>query len=290
MENIRTVVKIQQKSISLSDSSVPRSSKTDIPINFRIGKTINHCISVLDSKNLQVLPANQCSCEFCISKIKDKCESPQPKSPSVHHKIYQFDNVLSSNTSLQELYDCVSDNVKSLFSGVSSTVLTLGPVGSGKSYIMRGEGKEKQMGIVPRALHDIFQYIEKAQLSDPHRQFCVELNYIELANNSFRNLLPSHITENMDDSTSLNKNRPASPQRLKPCATKSPSKSLNSKDPVDDRLELHRDANGSDYFTCSKGSPTVVNLEVETEKEALEAIAAADKLMLKSNNGQKTER
>ena len=74
--------------------------------------------------------------------------------------------------------------------GYSATVFAYGHTGSGKTHTMSGTPSDP--GIIPRAVEQIFQSINtltSAQGMDNEVVFLVKISYVELYNNTFRNLL-----------------------------------------------------------------------------------------------------
>ena len=154
IESIRVCVKI------CPNRKGKESSPTLLDGNARISdKKVNkHCISVLDEKRLQVLPFNRCVCDLCVRKRQN---SPMNKahSPDATQKSFQFDHVLNHSSTQEELFDCVRENIETLFSGISSTIVSFGPSGSGKTYIMRGEGCAENVGLIQRSVRAVFDRI-----------------------------------------------------------------------------------------------------------------------------------
>ena len=154
IESIRVCVKIcptrkvKESSPSLLDGTV----------RFLDKKVENNCISVVDEKRLQILPVNRCVCDLCVRKRQN---SPRTKahSPDIIQRSFQFDHVLNHTSTQDELFDCVRENIDTLFSGISSTIVSFGPSGSGKTYMMRGEGNSENVGLVQRSVRLVFDRI-----------------------------------------------------------------------------------------------------------------------------------
>ena len=88
----------------------------------------------------------------------------------------------------EDVYDHVSSLVRATVSGYNTTIFAYGSTGSGKSYTMTGNSSDP--GIIPRALSDVFTIIETTTSQERSDVFFyVRLSYVELYNNSFRNLL-----------------------------------------------------------------------------------------------------
>ena len=81
--------------------------------------------------------------------------------------------------------------------GFNATVFSYGQTGSGKTHTMMGNVEEP--GIIPQAIKDIFDYIE----SDPSREFLLRISYLEIYNESLRDLL----AKNQGNGSAANKSK-----------------------------------------------------------------------------------
>ncbi|XP_034232516.1 chromosome-associated kinesin KIF4 [Thrips palmi] len=113
-------------------------------------------------------------CQSCIDCI--------PNEPQVvmrnADKAFTFNYVFSPESSQAEVYDnAVKNLVPKLFKGYNVTILAYGQTGSGKTHSMgtcyNGEG---EMGIIPRAVSDIFEKIAHSHDQD----FKVSASFMEL--------------------------------------------------------------------------------------------------------------
>ncbi|KAJ8951442.1 hypothetical protein NQ318_006871 [Aromia moschata] len=107
-------------------------------------------------------------------------------------KSFTYNYVFDMEASQENVYEtCVSSLVESSLEGYNATVLAYGQTGSGKTYTM-GSGfdvelKDEQKGIIPRAIHHLFDgihtRIEKAQESGHlPPEFKVTAQFMELYN------------------------------------------------------------------------------------------------------------
>ena len=78
-----------------------------------------------------------------------------------------------------------------ILEGFNATVFAYGATGAGKTYTMLGTGDNP--GIMVRSLSDLFGIIDKAK---PLREFNIKLSYVEIYNESLRDLLEKG--ENLD--------------------------------------------------------------------------------------------
>jgi hypothetical protein len=102
-------------------------------------------------------------------------------------KLFRFDEMFSDNSTQDEVYGAVSDIVQSTVAGYNATVFAYGATGSGKTFTMMGTASSP--GIIPRAIGDIFENIDNVKERDSDTLFHVEVSFVELYNNNFRNLL-----------------------------------------------------------------------------------------------------
>lgn len=162
LESIRVCVKICP---TAATHRKKESSPGIIDGNARFSekKVGSHCISVVDERRLQILPINRCVCDQC--KKTNNCNTSnnvsrnKAHSPDIIQKIFQFDHVLNQLATQAELFECVKENIETLFCGISSTIVSFGPSGSGKTYMMRGEGKAENIGLIQRSIRAVFDHI-----------------------------------------------------------------------------------------------------------------------------------
>eukprot|EP00814_Leptocylindrus_danicus_P018861 CAMPEP_0116017012 /NCGR_PEP_ID=MMETSP0321-20121206/7806_1 /TAXON_ID=163516 /ORGANISM="Leptocylindrus danicus var. danicus, Strain B650" /LENGTH=1145 /DNA_ID=CAMNT_0003487147 /DNA_START=20 /DNA_END=3457 /DNA_ORIENTATION=- len=132
---------------------------------------------------------------------------------------FTFDHVLQSNTSQVQLYEtCVTAMADQCMTGYNATIIAYGQTGSGKTWTIIGPGFAKRTepdkeqdgsppsddqesdstppidnsadldGVVPRALKDIFNRLEKKE-SEGGYKYHVKLQFLELYGEQIRDLL-----------------------------------------------------------------------------------------------------
>lgn len=135
------------------------------------------------------------------------CTIVTPNEPQVclGKDAFTFDCVFDANSKQIEIYEtCVKNLVEGCFSGYNATVLAYGQTGSGKTFTM-GTGFEPNalqeelnddgsQGIVPRAVHHLFDGIEKRKLKAREGnqlplEFKVTAQFLELYNDDIIDLL-----------------------------------------------------------------------------------------------------
>ncbi|XP_039982541.1 kinesin-like protein KIF9 [Xiphias gladius] len=99
---------------------------------------------------------------------------------------FRLEGVLQ-DVSQEEVYARVCQQVvHGALDGYNGTVMCFGQTGAGKTYTMAGSTESyKQRGIIPRALQEVFQEVEKRT----EHSFSVHLSYLEIYNEKLLDLL-----------------------------------------------------------------------------------------------------
>ena len=74
---------------------------------------------------------------------------------------FKFDRVFNDSETQEAVYDEVKDVVRSALDGYNVCIFAYGQTGAGKTHTMQGE-TGAQAGIVPRAVHMVFQKLESS--------------------------------------------------------------------------------------------------------------------------------
>ncbi|KAJ3071904.1 Kinesin-like protein kif21b, partial [Podochytrium sp. JEL0797] len=114
------------------------------------------------------------------------------------HKQFTYDNVYGVASEQRDVYDgCVKSLVERFVNdGFNATVLAYGQTGSGKTWTM-GTGLDSTsttlpphlQGIVPRAIHHIFELIEAKKSQTKHYESQLAVSFLELYNEELVDLL-----------------------------------------------------------------------------------------------------
>ena len=97
---------------------------------------------------------------------------------------FAFDNLVLPSESTEALYSTsVLPVVRAAMDGYNGTVFAYGQTGSGKTYTMTGTPDEP--GVIPCAVADVFAMIRE----DPSREFLLRVSYLEIYNETLRDLL-----------------------------------------------------------------------------------------------------
>ncbi|KAK7267150.1 hypothetical protein RIF29_19814 [Crotalaria pallida] len=105
-----------------------------------------------------------------------------------HSSKFEFDKIFSQDCKTAEVYEARTKFIVSAaVRGFNGTVFAYGQTNSGKTHTMRGSTSEP--GIIPRAVHDLFQIIQQ----DVDREFLLRMSYMEIYNEEINDLLaPEH--------------------------------------------------------------------------------------------------
>ena len=103
-------------------------------------------------------------------------------------KAHAFDRVFAPGTTNEEVYErCAQRIVHRALQGTNGTVCAYGQTGSGKTFSMLGSDRDP--GIVPRCIHDVFEHIEAAAAGGAAQEFLVRVSYLEVYNEEINDLL-----------------------------------------------------------------------------------------------------
>lgn len=97
---------------------------------------------------------------------------------------YSFDQIFDVSSTTQDVYDEFGQPiVLSAMDGFNGTLFAYGQTSSGKTYTMMGD--QRNEGVIPKAVGEIYDYIEK----HPSREFLIRVSYMEIYNEDIRDLL-----------------------------------------------------------------------------------------------------
>ncbi|XP_015261251.1 PREDICTED: centromere-associated protein E [Gekko japonicus] len=103
-------------------------------------------------------------------------------------KSFTFDRVFHPEENTAEVYKEVADPIiKSAVQGYNGTIFAYGQTASGKTYTMLGT--KSSPGILPMAIEDVFKTI----CGVPDREFLLRISYMEIHNETIKDLLCSNI-------------------------------------------------------------------------------------------------
>ncbi|EGR34190.1 kinesin motor domain protein [Ichthyophthirius multifiliis] len=104
---------------------------------------------------------------------------------------FSFDYVYDQNSTQQDVYNNTArHSVQSALEGFNACIIAYGQTGTGKTYTMEGFSYKYQhpnVGIIPRAVDEIFNYIQNCQ--ENQSTFMVRASYLQIYNDNISDLL-----------------------------------------------------------------------------------------------------
>lgn len=148
----------------------------------RDGETIKTFIKMNSAKTLHKSSEAE-SAKICAVKVDDrvlKLINPDQYDRQ-KEKEYKYDKIFDEDVTHEEIYESISESVLDAIKGYNVSVICQGCQMSGKTHIM--------MGFAQRTISDIFTIVKKHQLTEEDTHFHVEMSYVQLYNDAFKNLL-----------------------------------------------------------------------------------------------------
>ncbi|KAI5698403.1 hypothetical protein M8J75_006267 [Diaphorina citri] len=178
---------------SKSPSSSPKEdlAPPDTP-RFDKGRRNSSIEKLIVAVRIRPLPAGET--ERCLHQLdrerivveeveREKEKHLRSKRPT--EKQFNYDIVLGEDATQDDVYQATTKNlVRDVLLGYNGTVFAYGATGSGKTHTMVGQSGGKNVGIMVRALNELFQYIETRK-----QRYTVTMSYLEIYNENIRDLL-----------------------------------------------------------------------------------------------------
>ncbi|XP_014603835.1 PREDICTED: chromosome-associated kinesin KIF4 [Polistes canadensis] len=126
-----------------------------------------------------------------IEKGCEECLNTTPGQPQIivknTEKAFTFNYVFSPDINQENFYNtAIKDMVTHIFDGYNVTILAYGQTGSGKTHSMGTDySGEEDMGVIPRAMHDIFNIVK----SKTEWNFRTSVSFMELYQEQLYDLL-----------------------------------------------------------------------------------------------------
>lgn len=128
-----------------------------------------------------------------ISVINGSTIPEEAYKNKLRHKQYAFDFAFDKQTDNEMVYQCTTKVLlNSVIEGYNATVFCYGATGSGKTFTMVGYGENP--GIMVRSISDLFKLFEK----NSQKNFNISLSYIEIYNETLRDLLSENSNDLVD--------------------------------------------------------------------------------------------
>lgn len=184
-----------------------------------------------------------------------------------------MNHVFAENSTQEEIFQKITDKLDDLLLGKDLTIVAYGAAKSGKTYTMIGD-KVGGYGIIPRSIKEIFGRIVKLEGSGVDASYHLELSFVELHNNNFRNLL------NGDKSLKSRPSTLSTPQKNRREEDKAGDLVNTSADlgviggAGGDKIDIHESRRLGVFLFSSAPN---FKVPVQTAQEALELLAAGNK-------------
>lgn len=110
----------------------------------------------------------------------------------VHDKVktFSFDHVFGPSSTQGDVYERVGrPAIEAIVSGINACIIAYGQTGAGKTYTL-GELQNGAEGIIPRAMSDLFERLNREQLEFTHpAPFQVRVSYLQIYMETIHDLL-----------------------------------------------------------------------------------------------------
>ena len=172
-DNLKVYIRVRPPLMNEKDSSLPFRSVASVSDD----KTTISLIEYLGFEFEEAL------------KQKEIVDNPSLFLPHP----YTFDHIFDMDSTQEDVYQIAAvPAVESLINGYNSTIFAYGQTGTGKTYTMEGFSYNylsPKKGLIPRAIENIFEYIENNSNSDT--TFIIRVTYLQIYNESIDDLLKS---------------------------------------------------------------------------------------------------
>jgi len=108
---------------------------------------------------------------------------------------FSFDKVFGPSSSQETVFTEVSEFVQSALDGYHVCLFSYGQTGSGKTHTMQGSGSGSMRGIISRAMEQVGRY--KTELETKGWEYHMEVSFIEIYNESIRDLLRANAVDDV---------------------------------------------------------------------------------------------
>lgn len=165
--NIRVFCRVRP--LFPSELSKPTAKPSDEPSHISFGKNDDN------------------ESELCLVQSTETAAG----EPSSKTFPFAFDKVFGPQASQEVVFEEISQLVQSALDGYRVCIFAYGQTGSGKTYTMEGapDKDPRQAGMIPRAVDQVFS--TASSLAEKGWKFTFEASYLEIYNETIRDLLSS---------------------------------------------------------------------------------------------------
>ncbi|PWN46165.1 kinesin-domain-containing protein [Ceraceosorus guamensis] len=181
------------------------AAPTSVQVAVRIRPVTAHDLESIPTRWRKLVVAPTSSNTLSVEPGGPPAEGATPASFASHSakkQSFAFDRVLNSDDDQTQVYATVQSLVPRFLEGYNATILAYGQTSSGKSYTMgtsagdldfeslvAGQSPDPQLGIIPRAVAQIFSHIKASQARSGAIQYSAKASFIEIYNEDLIDLL-----------------------------------------------------------------------------------------------------
>lgn len=134
---------------------------------------------------VQLVPEHANTITLC-----DALDTEDGRGAVYSRQSYTFDRVYAAGTTQEAVYErSARPAVLSVLEGYNATLMAYGQTGTGKTYTMEGFTSDDERGIIPRAVEDVFAYIQERRRASGDTKFLVRASYMQIYNEVISDLL-----------------------------------------------------------------------------------------------------
>merc|ERR1712038_457090 len=141
-----------------------------------------------------VIPKSETSLKLAVEKDNDSGKLQEHK--------FSFDRVFPPSAGQEAVFTEVSEFVQSALDGYNVCLFSYGQTGSGKTHTMQGSGTGQMRGIISRAIEQVGEY--KETLEKDGWQYSMQVSFVEIYNESIRDLLREDLNPNAKHEIKIN--------------------------------------------------------------------------------------
>ncbi|CAI5507435.1 unnamed protein product [Closterium sp. Naga37s-1] len=132
---------------------------------------------------------------YSVLERLDEYTLRHPDTKGGEPKLYEFNQVFDHNATQQAVFKDTQYLIQSVFDGFNVCILAYGQTGSGKTFTIHGT--DKDLGLMPRAMQELFNVMKKEEGSKTYK---LQVRMLELYQDTLKDLL---LPENTRDKPKL---------------------------------------------------------------------------------------
>ncbi|KAI8616798.1 P-loop containing nucleoside triphosphate hydrolase protein [Chytriomyces sp. MP71] len=164
------------------------------PISYLSFGLLNSCPQIENEQDsaplthIKLNPADDKSLELVATAAAETVRDVQSSTTAVAKSYpFSFDKIFPAHASQAHVFEEIAQLVQSALDGYNVCIFAYGQTGSGKTFTMEGGKTPEQMGVIPRAVSQIFA--ASALLAQKGWSYTFEASFLEIYNETIRDLL-----------------------------------------------------------------------------------------------------